>query len=131
MRYNVNLISITKITIQKKKKNSLFYFYIFLEYGSPAEFVSIRPQKKQSNLVKIRIQNKSTGEIIEKRIPRKISVQTLQGLIIKHFKKECNGMPILSYVDANHPDLIVKLDNSSKNLDYYSIQDGDVVMVEW
>lgn len=83
-----------------------------------------------SNLIKLRVQNKVTGAVWEKKVPRKISVQTLQGLIIKHFKLE-NTMPKLSYTDANYPELVVELENSSKNLDFYSIQEGDTVTVEW
>lgn len=115
-----------KLAFYKKHRS---YPLLLKKYGSPAEFVP-RTVIKVSNLIKLRIQNKITGEVWEKKVPRKISVQTLQGLIIKHFKLE-NTMPKLSYADAKHPDLVVELENSSKNLDFYSILEGDTVTVEW
>lgn len=98
----------------------------FLEFGSPADFV-IRPKKKASNLITIKIQNKQTDEIWEKRFPKTLSVQSLMGLIIKRFSLK--GLELkLSYVDAKNPKLIVDLDNCSKSLDFYSVQDGDFLV---
>lgn len=104
--------------------------HCFTEYGSPAEFVP-RTNTKVSNLIKVRIQNKHTGELWEKKVPRMITVQTLQGLIMKHFHLEQNTMPRLSYVNEKYPELVVPLDNSSKSLDFYSVQENDMVTVEW
>lgn len=105
---------------------------IFAEYGSPAEFVA-RPNVKQSNLIKIHVLNQKTGEIWEKRVPRMITVQTLQGLIAKRFQTLINtngSLPQLTYIDAEYPELMVPMDNSAKTLDFYSVQDGDTVIVK-
>lgn len=78
-------------------------------------------------MITIKIHNKSTDEIWEKRLPKSLSIQSLQGLIIKRFN--LNGIePELSYVDAKNPKLVVDLDNCSKSLDFYSIQDGDFLV---
>lgn len=39
--------------------------------------------------------------------------------------------PTLCYVDGSNNGIRVRMDNLSKNLDFYSIQDGDSVVVEW
>lgn len=102
-----------------------------LEYGSPAEFIPIN-KKKSSNLIKIRILHTQTGEIWEKKCPRMITVQTLLGLIVKHFQMDAtNYSPLLSYIDHKFPDLVVPMDNLSKTLDFYSLQENDTVQVKW
>lgn len=98
------------------------------KYGSPVDFLP-KSEKKASTLVKVRILNQATGETFEKKVPRQMSLQALLGLIIKRFHL-AGDMPKLSYKDAQHPTLIVPLENMSKNLDFYSIQDGDTVVVE-
>nr|XP_014100029.1 tubulin-specific chaperone E isoform X2 [Bactrocera oleae]XP_036230977.1 tubulin-specific chaperone E isoform X2 [Bactrocera oleae] len=108
------------------------YAGIIQKYGSPAEFV-VRPNVKQSNLIKIRVLNQQTGAIWEKRVPRMITVQTLQGLVAKHFQTVMNvngSLPQLTYIDAKYPELMVPMDNSAKTLDFYSVQDGDTVIVK-
>lgn len=102
------------------------FFFSFTEFGSPIDF-AIRPTKKASNLITIKIKNKTTDEIWEKRFPKTLSVQSLLGLIIKRFNLA--GLePKLSYVDAKNPKLVVDLDNCSKSLDFYSVQDGDYLV---
>ncbi|XP_017476502.1 PREDICTED: tubulin-specific chaperone E [Rhagoletis zephyria] len=108
------------------------YAAIIKKYGSPAEFI-VRPNVKHSNLIRISVLNQQTGEIWEKRVPRMITVQTLQGLIAKRFQQvgaTVSSLPQLSYVDAKYPDLVVPLDNSAKTLDFYSVQEGDKVIVK-
>lgn len=93
----------------------------------------VRPNVKQSNLIKIRVLNQQTGAIWEKRVPRMITVQTLQGLVAKHFQTVMNvngSLPQLTYIDAKYPELMVPMDNSAKTLDFYSVQDGDTVIVK-
>lgn len=98
------------------------------EYGSPADFVP-RIQAKQSNLIKVRIQHRLTGEVWEKKVPRMITVQTLQGLVMKRFHI-AGDTPHLCYIDAKHPELVVQLENNAKTLDFYSVQEHDTVLVE-
>jgi len=40
------------------------------------------------------------------------------------------NVPQLCYVDAQHPDLVVPLDNNAKTLDFYSVQEHDTVLVQ-
>ncbi|XP_017074905.1 tubulin-specific chaperone E isoform X2 [Drosophila eugracilis] len=103
------------------------YPLLITKYGSPVDFIP-RSQAKQSNLINICIRHQLTGETWEKKVPRMITVQTLQGLVIKRFRLSGN-VPQLSYVDARHPDLVVPLDNNAKTLDFYSVQEHDTVLV--
>ncbi|KAH8288976.1 hypothetical protein KR054_001182 [Drosophila jambulina] len=104
------------------------YASLVKKYGSPADFVP-KAQTKQSNLIKVCIRHQITGETWDKKVPRMITVQTLQGLVMKRFG--LNGtVPQLSYVDAKHPSLVVPLDNTAKTLDFYSVQEHDTVLVQ-
>ncbi|XP_039501734.1 tubulin-specific chaperone E [Drosophila santomea] len=104
------------------------YSLLVKKYGSPADFVP-RSQAKQSNLIKVSIRYQLTGETWEKKVPRMITVQTLQGLVMKRFRLS-GDVPQLCYVDALHPDLVVPLDNNAKTLDFYSVQEHDTVLVQ-
>ncbi|KAH8277890.1 hypothetical protein KR018_009640 [Drosophila ironensis] len=108
-------------------RNHRTYSTLVKKYGSPVDFAQCAPAK-QSNLIKVCIRHQLTGETWEKKVPRMITVQTLQGLVIKRFRLKEN-VPQLSYVDAKRPDLVVPLDNTSKTLDFYSIQEHDTVLV--
>lgn len=103
----------------------------FLEYGPPGE-LSVIPQKC-SNLISIKIQSTECNVPLTKRVSLKMSVQTLQGIVLKMIGKlQVNKtMPKLCYLDSSRCGIKVPMDNLSKSLDYYSIQDGDTVQVEW
>ncbi|XP_055377115.1 tubulin-specific chaperone E [Condylostylus longicornis] len=113
-----------KLDFTKKYRN---YGNLLKKYGSPAEFL-IKPQKKLSNLIKIKIQYKPSGELWEKKLLRKLSLNTLQGLIMKQFKLK--STPKMTYIDIDHKNLVVELNNMSKTLDFYSIKDNDLIIVE-
>ncbi|KAM7345693.1 tubulin-binding cofactor E [Cochliomyia hominivorax] len=118
-------------TLKEFYKKHRSYATIIRKYGSPAEFIP-NTNKKISNLIKICILNTQTGDVWEKKFPRMITVQTLLGLIVKHFHMDStNYSPQLSYIDHKYPDLIVPLDNLSKTLDFYSLQENDTVQVKW
>ncbi|XP_023178203.1 tubulin-specific chaperone E [Drosophila hydei] len=104
------------------------YLQIVNKYGSPADFVP-RIQAKPSNLIKVHIQHRKTGEVWEKKVPRMITVQTLQGLVMKRFRLT-GEIPQLCYIDAKHPELVVHLENNAKTLDFYSVQEHDTVLFE-
>ncbi|XP_037947546.1 tubulin-specific chaperone E [Teleopsis dalmanni] len=131
-KYAVEWVQASKSneTLHEFYKKHRSYEILIKKYGSAAAFIPIVNAKK-SNLIKLRIENKKTGEMWEKKVPRVITVQTLQGLIVKHFNLELLNMPHISYADTKYPDLVVQLDNISKTLDFYSIQDNDKIIVNW
>jgi len=117
-----------RIQFLRKYRN---YLYIINKLGNP-ELSMVKPIKKLTNLITIKIFDSLTNVEIIKKIPRKINVQTLQGIIIKIFNVNYqSNMPKLYYVDNANVNIKVLMDNLSKSLDYYSIQDGDTVMIEW
>lgn len=70
---------------------------------------------------------------LSKRVSRKMSVQALRGVALKLLASTAVGttLPQLSYLDRSRDDLKIGMENESKSLDYYSLQDGDAVIVEW
>ncbi|XP_064536718.1 tubulin-specific chaperone E [Drosophila montana] len=130
-KYALDWLQATKLgadALRDFYKKHRTYLLIVNKYGSPADFVP-RIQAKQSNLIKVRIQHRQTGEVWEKKVPRMITVQTLQGLVMKRFHI-AGDTPHLCYIDAKHPELVVQLENSAKTLDFYSVQEHDTVLVE-
>lgn len=113
----------------KLVKKCRAYPRLILKYGIPEECI-VRPNVKKSGLITITIKELKTGRVIEKRVPLKMSVQTLQGLILKLFKPDDLSLPKISYIDKNLHNINVVMDNLSKSMDYYSIQDGDSVVFE-
>lgn len=111
------------------------YLVFVSEYGSPADVSLVAP--KVSNLFTIQIQSTSQPDhsTVSKRVSRKMSVQALQGIAMKLFGcgAAVNGitLPQLSYMDHIRSGIKIPMDNLSKSLDYYSIQEGDIVIVDW
>lgn len=100
------------------------------EYGSPEELM-IRPEVKKSRAITVNLMDVESGRSVKKRMPLQMSLQTLQGLVIKLFQHGGGTLPALSYVDAQMNDINVMMDNMNKTLDYYSIRDGDTVLIKW
>lgn len=117
------------------------------DYGPPDICV---PVKKVSNLINIRMytvdsSGQQTTQPLTKRVSRKMSVQALQGVALKLLGAalastsssdtsaafEHSHLPRLSYLDRSRADLKIPMDNPAKSLDYYSLEDGDSVIVNW
>lgn len=64
-----------------------------------------------------------------------MSVQALQGVALKLLSAAGYSagitLPQLSYLDHTRGDIKIPMDNPSKSLDYYSIEEGDAVIVDW
>lgn len=103
---------------------------VFTEYGSPDESL-VRPQIKTSSVVAVNLLDPEANRLLSKKLPKKMTIQALQGLVLKLFKSNSGSLPILSYVDAERQDVCVVLDNMSRTLDYYSIQEGDTIIIQW
>lgn len=103
-----------------------------IEYGSPVEFVpSDINNLEHPSRIKVNILNSHTGEMWQKTLPRVITVHTLLGLILKHYGLKNMNQARLSYVDANCPQLVVSMDNLTKTLDFYSLQENDIVQLNY
>ncbi|XP_055695398.1 tubulin-specific chaperone E [Lutzomyia longipalpis] len=115
---------------KKFMKKIRTYGRIVEKYGSPDESL-VRPQVKVSSVVAVNLLDPEANRLVPKKLPKKMTIQALQGLVLKLFKSNAGSLPILSYVDAERQDVCVVLDNMSRTLDYYSIQDGDTIIIQW
>lgn len=59
-----------------------------------------------------------------------MTVQSLLGLIQKCFDTG-NNVPTLYYISPSNPGSKIQLDNVTKNLNYFSLQDNDTIVAEW
>lgn len=91
----------------------------------------IRPEVKKSRAITVNLVDVESGRSVKKRMPLQMSLQTLQGLVVKLFQHDGGTLPALSYQDAEMNDINVMMDNMNKTLDYYSIRDGDTVLIKW
>lgn len=110
--------------------NRIIFLLTYLEYGAPDDLVSSTP--KASKFVTLKLVNSNTNQATIKRVPRTITISTLQTLINKLLSTNfsSNKLPKLKYID-NDNRLEVLMDNLNKTLDYYSIQDGNSVIADW
>lgn len=100
------------------------------KYGLP-DIEIIRPAVKPKNLYKIKIQHKKSNKKIDKKLPAKLSTQALYGLVSKLFGEAIIGNDFkICLLDPMHTDIRVDIEMSSKTLDFYSIKDDDVLLVE-
>jgi len=106
------------------------YASLVKKYGAPDDLVSSTP--KASKFVTLKLVNSNTNQATIKRVPRTITISTLQTLINKLLSTNLssNKLPKLKYID-NDNHLEVLMDNLNKTLDYYSIQDGNSVIADW
>lgn len=101
----------------------------YLEYGDPDESL-VRPAVKKSKLININIKDVNNTKTVRKRVPANMSIHTLQSVITKLFKTGNLTLPKLCYVDGKMNNIKVDMDNISKTLDYYSIQEDDIIIFE-
>lgn len=103
------------------------YVTLVKRFGCP-ELEMVQPVKKQSTLVKIKLVDCRTGKVLEKKLPYKMSMQALYGLVGKLFSNTDDAM--IFGIDNEHTDIKIPLENSSKTLDFFSIKDGDTILIE-
>ncbi|XP_057662941.1 tubulin-specific chaperone E [Diorhabda carinulata] len=96
-------------------------------YGLPEESeLVIKPNIIQSSLLTIIF--RYNEEEKTKSVPQNIPIQKLILLIKKIFKLK--DRPILIYTSALQPNIKIKLCDELKELHYYSVQDGDTIIVQ-
>lgn len=106
------------------------YPKMFAQYGNPTPII----QQKRSTTIEVQFKNVIDGKMLRKKLPRALSIHTLYGLIYKiaalhTYKMDLHSFK-LYYVDAYNNNIKVYMDNLSKTLDYYSLQNGDTILIE-
>lgn len=101
--------------------------FVFLEYGLPEESeLIVQPNILKSSLIQLNIEFE--GRTISKKLPPSILVQKLVMLIQKLFK--LTERPSIKYISGSQSDIVIELDDEMKELGYYSVQDGDTIIVQ-
>lgn len=105
----------------------LLFILFITEYGLPEESeLKVQANIIASTLITIRLDY--DGKIATKKIPPTMLVQKLITLVQKIFKLQ--DRPVLKRVSRTDKEIVVDLDDEMKELGYYSVQDGDNVIVQ-
>lgn len=100
---------------------------MILEFGLPEESeLIVQPNILKSSLIQLNL--KFEGRTIPKKLPPSILVQKLVMLIQKLFRLK--ERPNIKYISGSQSDIVIELDDEMKELGYYSIQDGDTIIVQ-
>ncbi|KAG5892920.1 hypothetical protein JTB14_006235 [Gonioctena quinquepunctata] len=97
------------------------------KYGAPEESeLIIQPNILDCALINLAI--KCGDKTLKKKLPPAILIQKLIMLIQKTFKLQ--ERPTLTYISGPKQDIRISLDDEMKELGFYSIRDGDVIIVD-
>ncbi|KAJ8974188.1 hypothetical protein NQ317_004867 [Molorchus minor] len=103
------------------------YLELIEKYGELEESeLQVQSNILKSSLIALNI--KFGERRISKNLPPSILIQKLVMLIQKLFKLE--ERPTLKYVSSLKSDIVIDLDDEMKELGYYSVQDGDSIIVQ-
>lgn len=106
------------------------YPKLLAKFGTPEVHI-LETTKKKSGTYKIKLEHKKSGKKTERKLPAKMSVQALYGLINKLFGDVLDGSDFkLVAIDPRCDNIQILLDPSSKTIDYYSIKDGDTILIQ-
>lgn len=110
------------------------YPKLLQKYGNPDQFI-LQPQRKRATTIEVQFKNVTNGKMYHKKVPLALTVRSLVGLVYKIAALHtCTGLDLKSiklyYIDAYNNNIKVYLDNLSKSLDYYSLQNGDTIYID-
>jgi hypothetical protein len=110
------------------------YPRLIKKYGNPDQFI-VQPNRKRITTIEIQFKNVTNLKMYHKKVPLAMTVRSLVGLVYKIAELHtCPGMDLKSmklyYIDAYNNNIKVYLDNLSKSLDFYSLQNGDTIYID-
>lgn len=112
-------------------KTHRVYEALMDKYGDPEQIIIVN-KKKRATTIEVHFKSVADGKLYRKKLPIGMSIHTLYGLIYKLTNMYRNNNSFkLYYVDAYNNNIKVYLDNLSKTLDYYQIQNGDIIMIDY
>ncbi|CAG4993114.1 unnamed protein product [Colias eurytheme] len=103
------------------------------KYGIPDDSLLVKQQKTvtlTSQLLEITLQDEN-GKIIKKKFPSTMAVQKLVTLAQRLFAKGFTGSPKLYIMDDQMQGAEIQLDNVMKDLAFFSIKNGDKIIVRF
>ncbi|KAM6433319.1 tubulin-specific chaperone E [Rhynochetos jubatus] len=110
------------------------YPALCLKYGAPeeGELKGRQPLTLKNQLLTLTIKcpEKPEQQPVEKKLPESMTVQKVKGLLYRLLKIPGSELK-LSYESSKLEGKEVELDNDLKPLQFYSIENGDCVLVRW
>lgn len=82
----------------------------------------------KANLVRVRVVSKEVT--IEKPIPHQMTIRALYFFMQRLFHTGSAKL-VLTLISSQNPLLQIPMDNMMKNLNYYCVEDGDTIRVDW
>ncbi|NXE80674.1 TBCE protein, partial [Cochlearius cochlearius] len=110
------------------------YPSLCLKYGAPeeGELKGRQPLTLKNQLLTLTIKcpEKPEQKPVEKKLPESMTIQRVKGLLYRLLKIPGSELK-LSYESSKLEGKEVELDNDLKPLQFYSIENGDCVLVRW
>ncbi|NXY84395.1 TBCE protein, partial [Alcedo cyanopectus] len=110
------------------------YPALCLKYGAPeeGELKGKQPLTLKNQLLTLTIKcpEKPEQKPVEKKLPESMTIQRVKGLLFRLLKVPGSELK-LSYQSSKLDGKEVELDNDLKPLQFYSIENGDCVLVRW
>nr|XP_039320235.1 tubulin-specific chaperone E isoform X2 [Saimiri boliviensis boliviensis] len=109
------------------------YQFLCLKYGAPEDGELKRQPlmlKNQLLTLKIKYPHQLDQKVLEKQLPGSMTIQKVKGLLSRLLKVPVSDL-LLSYESPEEPGREIKLENDLKSLQFYSVENGDCLLVRW
>ncbi|XP_063773632.1 tubulin-specific chaperone E [Pseudophryne corroboree] len=110
------------------------YITLVEKYGAPddAEIKPLQPFALKNQLLTLTIKcpDKPDQKPIQKKLPDSMTVQKVKGLLYRLFKVPGSELT-LSYESCKMEGKEIELENDLKSLQFYSMENGDSILVRW
>ncbi|XP_004854680.1 tubulin-specific chaperone E isoform X1 [Heterocephalus glaber] len=110
------------------------YQFLCHKYGAPEdeELKIQQPCILKNQLLTLRIKCPSQLEqkVLEKQLPDSMTVQKVKGLLSRLLKVPVSEL-LLSYESPKMPGSEIELENDLQSLQFYSVENGDCLLVRW
>ncbi|XP_010620278.1 tubulin-specific chaperone E isoform X2 [Fukomys damarensis] len=110
------------------------YQFLCQKYGAPedGELKIQQPCILKNQLLTLRIKcpNQLEQKVIEKQLPDSMTVQKVKGLLSRLLKVPVSELQ-LSYESPKMPGREIGLENDLQSLQFYSVENGDCLLVRW
>ncbi|XP_054415385.1 tubulin-specific chaperone E isoform X4 [Pongo abelii] len=110
------------------------YQFLCLKYGAPEEWELKTQQplrlKNQLLTLKIKYPHQLDQKVLEKQLPGSMTIQKVKGLLSRLLKVPVSDL-LLSYESPQKPGVEIELENDLKSLQFYSVENGDCLLVRW
>lgn len=104
------------------------------KYGAPEdeELKTQQPFMLRNQLLtlKIKCSNQPEQQILEKQLPDSMTIQKVKGLLSRRLKVPVSEL-LLSYESSKMPGREIELENDLQPLQFYSVENGDCLLVRW